>query len=105
MPASATTKTKKKRKPRRSFGAVRTLPTKSVQASYVHEGKRYNKTYPPGTKPKVIEDYFAVVPVVHRRGQVDRPEPTQHNRSRYFPRIRRWLACPGRRAGGIRSHY
>ena len=61
MPANATTKTKKKRKPRRSFGAVRTLPTKSIQASYVHEGKRYNKTYPPGTKPKVIEDYFAVV--------------------------------------------
>ncbi len=51
----------KKRKPRRSWGAVRVLPkTKSIQATYVHNGKRYPKTFPPDTKPKVIEDYFVV---------------------------------------------
>ncbi len=61
MPAQSATKPRKKRKPRRSWGAVRVLPkTKSIQATYAHNGKRYPKTFPPNTKPKVIEDYFAV---------------------------------------------
>ena len=50
----------KKRKPRRAFGAVRTLPSGSIQATYRHLGRQYAKTYPPGTKAKVINDYLAV---------------------------------------------
>jgi integrase len=50
----------KKRKPRRSFGAVRTLPSGSVQASYRHEGKQYCRTFPPKTKEKIINDWLAV---------------------------------------------
>jgi integrase len=51
----------KKRKPRRAFGAVRTLPSGSIQATYRHLGRQYAKTYPPGTRAKIIEDYLAVV--------------------------------------------
>ena len=56
-----TTAQPKKRKPRRAFGAVRTLPSGSIQASYRHLGRQYSKTYPPGTRLKVIDDYLAVV--------------------------------------------
>jgi hypothetical protein len=52
-----------KRKPRRAFGAaVRTLNSDSIQASYLHEGKRYTKTFPKTTPtpPKVANDWLAV---------------------------------------------
>ena len=53
----------KKRKARRSFGAVRKLKSGSVQASYLHEGKRYAKTFPPVALPtpyKAADDWLAV---------------------------------------------
>ncbi len=50
----------KKRKPRRSFGAVRKLSSGSIQASYLHEGKRYARTFPKGTPDKVVNDYLAI---------------------------------------------
>ena len=50
----------KKRKARRAFGAVRTLPSGSIQASYRNLGRQYAKTFPPGTKAKVIDDYLAI---------------------------------------------
>ena len=51
-----------KRKPRRAFGAVRQLNSGSIQASYLHEGKRYAKTFPKGTPTplKAANDWLAV---------------------------------------------
>jgi len=49
------------RKPRRSFGAVRTLPSGSIQTTYRHLGRQFAKTFPPGTRQKVINDYLAGV--------------------------------------------
>ena len=46
----------KKGKPRRSFGAVRTLPSGSIQASYRHDGNQYARTFPPKTRDKIIND-------------------------------------------------
>ena len=93
MPQPAIIKVKKKRKPRRSFGAVRTLPSKSIQVSYVHDGKRYSKSYPPGTKPKVIKDYLAVVRASIAEGRWTDPDaqPTPGTET-FREYAERWLA-------------
>lgn len=92
MPPDATTKTKK-RKRRRAFGAVRTLPSKSIQATYVHQGKRYSKTFPPGTKVKVIDDYLAIVRSAIAEGKWTDPDAEPAPGSVTFREYaERWLA-------------
>ena len=85
------------------MGAVRVLPkTKSIQATYVHKGKRYSKTYPPNTKPKVIEDYFAVTRSAIALGTWVEPgiEPTPGNLT-FREYAEGWLARG--RAGALQA--
>ena len=56
-----TSQPKKRRPTRRAFGAVRELPSGSIQATYRNLGRQYAKTYQPGTRQKVINDYLAGV--------------------------------------------
>ena len=64
----------KKRKPRRSFGAVRKLNSGSIQASYLHEGKRYAKTFPPKTSEKDVDIWLSVQRADIARGDWTDPD-------------------------------
>ena len=57
MPAT----TAKKRKPRRHFGGIRTLPSGSFQATYWRDGKQHSQTFPPKTALTEVRQYLDTI--------------------------------------------
>ena len=92
----------KKRKPRRSFGSVRKLPSGSIQTTYWHDGKQHSRTFPPKTLDIEIDDYLAIVRADIVRGKWIDPdaEPAASN-AIFRDYAEEWLAA-GVRRGHIR---
>lgn len=66
---TATTKKARQRKPYRSFGAIRQLPSGKFQASYLVDGTRHAQTFPKGTPKRDVERYLSTIETDLNRGK------------------------------------